>query len=169
MRFTPTWRSLECPYEGKVASSVVLEQVSELMRNAPARLVIADTIGAANPRDVKSMMAELVSQYGTERLGCHFHDTRAMGLANAFAALDAGIRQFDSSAGGLGGVRLPRGQKAMLRLRMLSCFARASGLSTGVDMEALLEGVECLTQMMGAQQGGRAHYWLTNNWQKIAS
>ena len=161
--------AFECPYEGKVAQSVVLDQVSELMCNEPARLVIADTIGAANPRDVKSMMAELVTQYGAERLGCHFHDTRAMGLANVFAALDAGVRQFDSSAGGLGGCPFAPGAKGNVATEDVVMLCESSGLSTGVDMEALLESVECLTQMMGSQQGGRAHYWLTNNWQKIAS
>jgi len=161
--------AFECPYEGKVAPSVVLGQVGELMRNEPARLVIADTIGAANPRDVKSMMIELVSQYGAERLGCHFHDTRAMGLANVFAALDAGVRQFDSSAGGLGGCPFAPGAKGNVATEDVVMLCESSGLSTGVDMEALLQSVECLTQMMGAQQGGRAHYWLTNNWHKIAS
>ncbi len=161
--------AFECPYEGKVAPSVVLDQASELMRNEPARLVIADTIGAANPRDVKSMMAELVSQYGAERLGCHFHDTRAMGLANVFAALDAGVRQFDSSAGGLGGCPFAPGAKGNVATEDVVMLCESSGLSTGIDMEALLQSVECLTQMMGAQQGGRAHYWLTNNWQKIAN
>jgi len=161
--------AFECPYEGKVAPSIVLDQAGELMRNEPARLVIADTIGAANPRDVKSMMAELVSQFGAERLGCHFHDTRAMGLANVFAALDAGVRQFDSSAGGLGGCPFAPGAKGNVATEDVVMLCESSGFSTGVDMEALLQSVECLTQMMGAQQGGRAHYWLTNNWQKIAS
>ena len=161
--------AFECPYEGKVAPSIVLAQAEELMRNEPGRLVIADTIGAANPRDVKSMMAELVSQYGAERLGCHFHDTRAMGLANVFAALDAGIRQFDSSAGGLGGCPFAPGAKGNVATEDVVMLCESSGLSTGIDMKALLQSVECLTQMMGAQQGGRAHYWLTNNWQKIAN
>lgn len=161
--------AFECPYEGKVALSTVLEQVGELMRNRPSRLVIADTIGAANPRDVKSMMSELVSQYGPQLLGCHFHDTRAMGLANVFAALDAGVRQFDSSAGGLGGCPFAPGAKGNVATEDVVMLCESSGLATGIDLEALLQGVECLTQMMGAQQGGRAHYWLTNNWQKIAN
>ena len=160
--------AFECPYEGKVAQSVVLEQASKLMRDEPSRLVIADTIGAANPSAVKSMMAELVSQYGTHRLGCHFHDTRAMGLANVFAALDAGVRQFDSSAGGLGGCPFAPGAKGNVATEDVVMLCETAGLSTGIDMEALLQSVACLTQMMGAQQGGRAHYWLTNNWQKIS-
>ena len=103
--------AFECPYEGRVNASVIMDQAQQLMRDAPGRLVIADTIGAANPRAVKSMMTELVAQFGVEALGCHFHDTRAMGLANVFAALDAGIRQFDSSAGGLGGCPFAPGAK----------------------------------------------------------
>ena len=161
--------AFECPYEGKVSPQVVLEQASELMRNTPARLVIADTIGAANPRDVKAMMTELVTQFGAERLGCHFHDTRAMGLANVFAALEAGVRQFDSSAGGLGGCPFAPGAKGNVATEDVVMMCESSGFSTGIDMEALLESVSCLTRMMGSQQGGRAHYWLTNNWQKFAN
>jgi hydroxymethylglutaryl-CoA lyase len=115
------------------------------------------------------MMSELVSQYGSQLLGCHFHDTRAMGLANVFAALDAGVRQFDSSAGGLGGCPFAPGAKGNVATEDVVMLCESSGLATGIDLEALLQSIECLTQMMGAQQGGRAHYWLTNNWQKIAN
>ena len=98
--------AFECPYEGAVEESLVLEQVDRLMQHQPARLMIADTIGAANPAAVHSMMHKLVDRYGSERLGCHFHDTRAMGLANVYAALQAGVRQFDASAGGAGRLSL---------------------------------------------------------------
>jgi hydroxymethylglutaryl-CoA lyase len=91
-----------------------------------------------------------------------------MGLANVFAALDAGVRQFDSSAGGLGGCPFAPGAKGNVATEDVVMLCETAGLSTGIDMEALLQSVECLTQMMGVQQGGRAHYWLTNNWQKIA-
>ena len=103
--------AFECPYEGAVEESLVLEQVDRLMQHQPARLMIADTIGAANPAAVHSMMHKLVDRYGPERLGCHFHDTRAMGLANVYAALQAGVRQFDASAGGLGGCPFAPGAK----------------------------------------------------------
>ena len=79
--------AFECPYEGKVDSSFVIDRIGELMSSEPGRLVIADTIGAANPQDVKMMMTELIAQHGMQQLGCHFHDTRAMGLANVFVGL----------------------------------------------------------------------------------
>ena len=161
--------AFECPYEGRVNASVIMDQAQQLMRDAPGRLVIADTIGAANPRAVKSMMTELVAQFGVEALGCHFHDTRAMGLANVFAALDAGIRQFDSSAGGLGGCPFAPGAKGNVATEDVVMLCESAGLSTGINIEALLEGVAHLTQMIGSEQGGRAHYWLTHNWQKMTA
>ena len=161
--------AFECPYEGRVHSNVVMDQAEQLMRDAPARLVIADTIGAANPRAVKSMMTELVAQFGVEVLGCHFHDTRAMGLANVFAALDAGVRQFDSSAGGLGGCPFAPGAKGNVATEDVVMLCESAGLSTGINIEALLASVAHLTQMIGSEQGGRAHYWLTHNWQKLTA
>jgi len=161
--------AFECPYEGRVHSNVVMDQAEQLMRDAPARLVIADTIGAANPRAVKSMMTELVAQFGVEALGCHFHDTRAMGLANVFAALDAGVRQFDSSAGGLVGCPFAPGAKGNVATEDVVMLCESAGLSTGINIEALLASVAHLTQMIGLEQGGRAHYWLTHNWQKLTA
>jgi len=161
--------AFECPYEGRVNASVVMDQAQQLMRDAPGRLVIADTIGAANPRAVKSMMTELVAQFGVKALGCHFHDTRAMGLANVFAALDAGVRQFDSSAGGLGGCPFAPGAKGNVATEDVVMLCESAGLSTGINIEALLESVAHLTQMIGLEQGGRAHYWLTHNWQKLTA
>jgi hydroxymethylglutaryl-CoA lyase len=161
--------AFECPYEGRVNASVVMDQAQQLMRDAPGRLVIADTIGAANPRAVKSMMTELVAQFGVEALGCHFHDTRAMGLANVFAALDAGVRQFDSSAGGLGGCPFAPGAKGNVATEDVVMLCESAGLSTGINIEALLASVAHLTQMIGSEQGGRAHYWLTHNWQKLTA
>ena len=161
--------AFECPYEGRVNANVVMDQAQQLMRDAPGRLVIADTIGAANPRAVKSMMTELVAQFGVEALGCHFHDTRAMGLANVFAALDAGVRQFDSSAGGLGGCPFAPGAKGNVATEDVVMLCESAGLSTGINIEALLASVAHLTQMIGSEQGGRAHYWLTHNWQKLTA
>ena len=161
--------AFECPYEGRVNASVVMDQAQQLMRDAPGRLVIADTIGAANPRAVKSMMTELVAQFGVEALGCHFHDTRAMGLANVFAALDAGVRQFDSSAGGLGGCPFAPGAKGNVATEDVVMLCESAGLSTGINIEALLASVAHLTQMIGSEQGGRAHYWLTHDWQKLTA
>ena len=153
--------AFECPYEGAVQESLVLEQVDRLMQHQPARLMIADTIGAANPAAVHSMMHKLVDRYGPERLGCHFHDTRAMGLANVYAALQAGVRQFDASAGGLGGCPFAPGAKGNVATEDVVMLCESMGFDTGLDMPKLLEAVALLSEMIGAPQGGRAHTWLS--------
>ena len=153
--------AFECPYEGAVEESLVLEQVDRLMQHQPARLMIADTIGAANPAAVHSMMHKLVDRYGPERLGCHFHDTRAMGLANVYAALQAGVRQFDASAGGLGGCPFAPGAKGNVATEDVVMLCESIGYVTGLDMAKLLEAVALLSEMIGAPQGGRAHTWLS--------
>jgi hydroxymethylglutaryl-CoA lyase len=153
--------AFECPYEGAVEESLVLEQVDRLMQHQPARLMIADTIGAANPAAVHSMMRKLVDRYGPERLGCHFHDTRAMGLANVYAALQAGVRQFDASAGGLGGCPFAPGAKGNVATEDVVMLCESIGYQTGLDMPKLLEAVALLSEMIGAPQGGRAHTWLS--------
>ncbi|MED5315742.1 MAG: hydroxymethylglutaryl-CoA lyase [Pseudomonadota bacterium] len=153
--------AFECPYEGAVEESLVLEQVDRLMQHQPARLMIADTIGAANPAAVHSMMHKLVDRYGPERLGCHFHDTRAMGLANVYAALQAGVRQFDASAGGLGGCPFAPGAKGNVATEDVVMLCESIGYDTGLDMPKLLEAVALLSEMIGAPQGGRAHTWLS--------
>jgi hydroxymethylglutaryl-CoA lyase len=159
--------AFECPYEGKVALGTIFEQAALLMRNTPARLVIADTIGAAEPSAVKAMMTELVAQYGAERLGCHFHDTRALAIANVYAALEAGIRQFDSSAGGLGGCPFAPGAKGNVATEDVALLCAQMGLRTGIDMAALLDSVALLSEFIGTPQGGRSHYWLSKNWQQV--
>ena len=153
--------AFECPYEGAVEESLVLKQVDRLMQHQPARLMIADTIGAANPAAVHSMMQKLVDRYGPERLGCHFHDTRAMGLANVYAALQAGVRQFDASAGGLGGCPFAPGAKGNVATEDVVMLCESIGYDTGLDMPKLLEAVALLSEMIGAPQGGRAHTWLS--------
>ena len=161
--------AFECPYEGAVAEATIIEQAAQLMRYEPERLVIGDTIGAANPVAVKSMMQELARQHGAERIGCHFHDTRAMGMANVFAALEADIRQFDSSAGGLGGCPFAPGAKGNVATEDVVLLCEQAGLSTGVDIPALLAAIELLSEQIGTPQGGRTHYWLSNNWQKVVA
>ena len=153
--------AFECPYEGAVEESLVLEQVDRLMQHQPTRLIIADTIGAANPAAVHSMMHKLVDRYGPERLGCHFHDTRAMGLANVYAALQAGVRHFDASAGGLGGCPFAPGAKGNVATEDVVMLCQSIGYDTGLNMPKLLEAVALLSEMIGAPQGGRAHTWLS--------
>ena len=84
--------AFECPFEGPTPQEVVISQAAQLAEWGAHEIVIADTIGAANPAAVRELMNALVRAHGADRLACHFHDTRAMGLANVFAAIESGVR-----------------------------------------------------------------------------
>jgi hydroxymethylglutaryl-CoA lyase len=155
--------AFECPFEGAVDPGRVREQAAQLAEWGAHEIVIADTIGAANPGQVKRLMDQLVADHGVERLACHFHDTRAMGLANVYAAIDSGVRRFDSAVGGLGGCPFAPGAKGNVATEDVVMMCEQMGFATGVDMPRLLEAVTLISNLTGTPQGGRAHYWLSNN------
>lgn len=155
--------AFECPFEGPTPQDTVMGQAAQLADWGAHEIVIADTIGAANPAAVRDLMNALVAAHGADRLACHFHDTRAMGLANVFAAMESGIRQFDSSVGGLGGCPFAPGAKGNVATEDVAMLCEQMGFSTGVNMPALLRSVELVSELIGSPQGGRAHYWLSRN------
>ena len=159
--------AFECPFEGQVALDTVLQQADALKRYGADEIVIADTIGAANPAAVKAMMSALVADHGSEKLACHFHDTRALGLANIYAAIESGVRKFDSSIGGLGGCPFAPGAKGNVATEDVVMLCDQMGFSTGIVMPKLLEAVAVADQLTGNCAGGRAHYWLSNNAKKM--
>jgi len=152
--------AFECPFEGAVDPGLVREQARELLDSGAALLVIADTIGAAHPAAVAGLMRALDSEHGSDRLACHFHDTRALGLANVYAALDAGIRRFDASVGGLGGCPFAPGARGNVATEDVVMLCEQMGLATGIDMARLLEVVDLISALLGRPQGGRALEWL---------
>ncbi|MHA7816283.1 MAG: hydroxymethylglutaryl-CoA lyase [Pseudohaliea sp.] len=153
----------ECPFEGPTPASIVRDQAQKLAAFGADEIVIADTIGAANPAAVRALMDDLVADHGGERLACHFHDTRALGLANVYAAVESGIRRFDSAVGGLGGCPFAPGAKGNVATEDVVMLCEAMGFDTGVDMPALLAAVATVSELIGTPQGGRAHYWLSKN------
>ncbi|MDP5071039.1 MAG: hydroxymethylglutaryl-CoA lyase [Congregibacter sp.] len=155
--------AFECPFEGAVDPGYVRALAAQLLDAGASELVIADTIGAANPGQVKSLMTALVSEHGSAKLACHFHDTRALGLANVYAALESGIRRFDSSIGGLGGCPFAPGAKGNVATEDVVMLCEQMGYPTGIDMAALLHVVDVVGEMLGRPLGGRAHYWLSRN------
>lgn len=155
--------AFECPFEGAVADATIIDQARQLAGWGADEVVIADTIGAANPAGVRALMDVLVAEHGSERLACHFHDTRALGLANVFAAIESGVRKFDSAIGGLGGCPFAPGAKGNVATEDVVMLCEQMGFNTGIDMPALLDAVQLASELTGSTQGGRAHYWLSNN------
>jgi len=152
--------AFECPFEGPVEQSVVIDLAGRFLELGTNELCVADTIGAANPGQVRSLTESLVARFGANRIGCHFHDTRAMGLANVFAALESGVRKFDSSIGGLGGCPFAPGATGNVATEDVVMMLEQMGYDTGIDLERLLHASELASKLTGTAPGGRASAWL---------
>jgi len=149
-----------CPFDGATDPGIVRAAASKFLDLGVDQLVLADTIGAANPQAVRAMTTDLVQAHGAQRLGCHFHDTRAMGLANVFAAVESGIRRFDASIGGLGGCPFAPGASGNVATEDVVMMLEQMGFSTGVDLDALIRASDLAEQLTGTAPGGRAKAWL---------
>ncbi len=150
----------ECPFEGKIDKSEVIRLSDALLEAGAQHIVIADTIGAASPDAVHELMTDLVSRFEASQFSCHFHDTRAMGVANVYAAIEAGIRRFDASIGGLGGCPFAPGATGNVATEDVVLLVEQMGYSTGIDMKALLTASDLATQLTGTARGGHAKAWL---------
>lgn len=151
--------AFECPFEG-VTPPAVVESLSRRLFDAGARkVIVADTIGAANPASVLRVL-ERLSDLDAAQLSCHFHDTRGMALANVLASLECGVREFDSSIGGLGGCPFSPGATGNLATEDLALMLDSMGLDTGLDVFALCDAVQVAQSLTGTPLGGHSHRWL---------
>ena len=149
-----------CPFDGPTDPGVVRDIVARFIDSGIEQLVLADTIGAANPKQVRSLTADLVAEHGADRIGCHFHDTRAMGVANVFAALESGIYRFDGSISGLGGCPFAPGASGNVASEDVIMMLDQMGVDTGIDLDALLLASDLAEELTGIAPGGRAKAWL---------
>ncbi|MBX9812888.1 MAG: hydroxymethylglutaryl-CoA lyase [Burkholderiales bacterium] len=149
-----------CPYEGPTPAGHVVALADEMFAAGAAEVVVADTIGAASPAQVFDLFKILVSRCGAQRLSGHFHDTRALALANVWAALQAGIRKFDSSVGGLGGCPFAPGASGNLATEDLMLMLSQCGYETGIDVTRLRAAVKVAEGLVGRPLGGRMLPWL---------
>ena len=152
--------AFECPFEGQVSQDRVMEMTETLLKAGAQEIIIADTIGAANPSQVKSLFDRLTSSFDKKLIATHFHDTRAMGLANAYAAIECGIRKFDASIGGLGGCPFAPGAAGNLATEDLVSMAHQMGYETGIDEKALQKTSLFAGEIIGQQIGGRMAGWM---------
>ncbi len=152
--------AFDCPFEGETPLAEVLRLAVRMQRAGAGEIVIADTIGSASPGQVKERMRALVSEVPAAQLAVHFHDTRGMGVANAWAALEAGIRRFDASVGGIGGCPFAPGAAGNLATEDLVLMAERSGFATGISLDGLLDAVAFAEGQLGRSLGGRSSSWL---------
>lgn len=152
--------AFDCPFEGETPLDEVLRLAARMDAAAADEIVIADTIGSASPGQVKARFAALRGVLPAERLAVHLHDTRGMGVANAWAALEAGVRRFDASVGGIGGCPFAPGAAGNVATEDLVLMAERSGFATGISLPGLLAAVDFAQEQLQRPLGGRAITWL---------
>ncbi len=128
-----------CPYEGPVAVGAVVDLVRRLDALGASEISLGDTIGVGHPRQVRELVAAVAGEVALEGVALHLHDTFGRALANAVAGLEAGVRVFDSALGGLGGCPYAPGASGNVATEDVVALFEAEGLSTGVDLEALVD------------------------------
>ena len=141
------------PYEGDIAPAAVSALHTQLRDLGVAAVTLADTTGMATPRRIDEVL-ELVGV----GVGLHLHDTRGAGLANLYAALLAGVRRFDTSVGGLGGSPFAAGASGNVASEDVVALLDDLGVTTGVDLERLLDVAHWLENVVGHRLAGRVAY-----------
>jgi isopropylmalate/homocitrate/citramalate synthase len=126
-----------CPYQGAVEPAVVAGIAAALSGLGCDEISLGDTIGVARPEQVPAVVAAVAASVPVERIALHLHDTGGRALENVAAGLEAGVRVFDSSAGGLGGCPFAPGAPGNLATEALVEMLHAHGFETGVDVEAV--------------------------------
>lgn len=127
-----------CTIQGHVDANEVLRLMQALLDAGADRVSLADTVGYAGPAQVASLFERAVAIAG-DRLWCgHFHDTRGLGLANVYAAMQAGVSRFDACLGGIGGCPHAPGASGNVASEDLAYMLGSMGIDTGVDIGALL-------------------------------
>ena len=131
--------ALGCSYEGRIAVSQVVKYAVQLAEAGAQELQIADTVGYADPNQVRNVFKAILAEVGNLPVAAHFHDTRGLGLANVCAALDCGITMFDASLGGLGGCPFAPGASGNVVMEDLCFMLDSMGYDTGVNIQKLVE------------------------------
>jgi hydroxymethylglutaryl-CoA lyase len=143
-----------CPYEGEVPIERVMAIAERLAGAGCAEIAFGDTTGMAHPLQVREFFAIATERLPKTELTAHFHNTRGQGLANVLAALDAGVRSFESSFGELGGCPVPRGATGNISSEDLVSMLHEMGYATGVDLGALLEAATEAQRVLGRPLSG---------------
>lgn len=140
--------SFGCPYEGEVPLGRLVEVVARVAEHEPDEIALADSIGVAVPTDVAERVEAVGPVIGAARLRCHFHNTRNTGLANATAAVEAGVRVLDSSLAGIGGCPFAPNATGNIATEDLVYLLERMGYRTGVDLDALITVVPWLESVL---------------------
>lgn len=155
--------AFDCPYEGRVSKETVLKLAREMYDEGVDQIVVADTIGSASPFLVRERLAEVLQFIPQHQTVIHLHNTRGMALANAWAALDMGVRWFDASVGGIGGCPFAPGAAGNMATEDLVLMAEQCGYSTGISLQKLVDAVQHAENILNRNLGGGSLNWIKQN------
>jgi hydroxymethylglutaryl-CoA lyase len=152
-----------CNYEGDVPAERVLELLARLAEVAGtqglglSQIRLMDTMGWANPRQVRAMVSAVRQRWPEVPIALHLHDTRGLGLANAYAALLEGVDRFDAAVGGLGGCPFAehRGSAGNIATEDFVLLCEEMGIATGVDLDQLIAAAELAEEIVGHPLPGK--------------
>jgi len=140
-----------CTLQGAVPEDDVVRIGSALAEFCDA-VALADTVGYANPAQVRRIFSKVRNAIGAKLEGAHFHNTRGLGLANALAAYEEGVRAFDSSLGGLGGCPFAPGASGNVITEDLVFMFESMGIATGIDLEKLMLARQLMVEVLPQEQ-----------------
>jgi len=135
-----------CTIQGVVTENEVLTMAQRMAQLGVDEIGLADTVGYANPVQVRSLFKKLKQEVGNLAGSAHFHNTRGQGLANVLAAIEVGVTTFDASQGGIGGCPYAPGASGNIVTEDLVYLLESMGLRTGIDIDRLVEAREWLKQ-----------------------
>jgi hydroxymethylglutaryl-CoA lyase/(R)-citramalyl-CoA lyase len=144
-----------CPFEGAVDPGRVAELAAQLVGAGTDEIALADTVGVGVPRQVRDLVGRL-APLGVP-VGIHLHNTRNIGFANAYAALEAGVTVFDASVGGIGGCPFAPRATGNIATEDLVYLFHGEGVETGIDLDELIEAAEWLEAHLGRELEGQVY------------
>lgn len=146
--------SFGCPFEGEVAEERVVDMALRLAEAGPTEIALADTIGVGNPAHVARLVEQVRQAIAPLPVRVHFHNTRNTGLANVWAAVQAGASVVDASLGGLGGCPFAPGAAGNVPSEDVVYMLERAGIGTGMDLDRMIEASKWLSGVMGRKLPG---------------
>ena len=140
-----------CPFEGEVLQGRVVEIAARLADMGYEEIALADTIGVAGPSDVSRMIDAVTRVTGNARLRCHFHNTRNTGVANAYAAIQSGVKILDASCGGVGGCPFAPAATGNIATEDVLYMLNRIPVATGIEIAKIMETAKWLGERLGVE------------------
>jgi hydroxymethylglutaryl-CoA lyase len=138
-----------CPMEADIALDGVMGWIARFAEAGAQGVTLCDTTGMAFPTQVQQVCEAALQRYPTMDFTAHFHNTRAMGLVNTIAAVEAGIRRFDMSLGGIGGCPYAPGASGNVATEDVVHMLQCMGYDTGMELDGLIQAARHLEQLVG--------------------